>query len=110
MLGATSTLFRPAASCLEKIIIIAVVAVVLLILLFPIKYRLKDGGSTVYKSLVYEVTKLNRLTGEPDELTVGTIIKLFGNEVYHSEKTVTEGRGDTVDDTNENEVNDDTEG
>ena len=38
------------------------VVIILLILLFPIKYQLKDGGTVEYKSLLYKVSKVNSLT------------------------------------------------
>ena len=79
-----------------KIIIIVAVALAATAVLFPFKVRYKDGGSVGYRSLVYEVIKLHALTGEPDELVEGTVIKIFGNEVYRNERTVTEDRGDTV--------------
>ena len=45
----------------KKIAVIAAV-VVLLVLFTPIRMNLKDGGSVRYKSLVYEVTKIHRLS------------------------------------------------
>ena len=80
-----------------KIIIISAVAVLLAAALFPVKLRYKDGGSVGYKSLVYEVIKLNALGELPNERIVGTVIKLFGNEIYRNEETVKGDYGDTAD-------------
>ena len=45
----------------KKIAVISAV-VALLVLFTPIRMNLKDGGSVRYKSLVYEVTKIHRLS------------------------------------------------
>lgn len=42
----------------KRFAIIAVIIIVI-VLLFPIRINLKDGGSVMYKSLVYEVTKIH---------------------------------------------------
>lgn len=75
----------------RKVIIISVV-LVLLILLFPIKNQLKDGGTVEYKSLVYRVSKVNRLItleemekeGKVKEYEKGIIIEILGFEVYNN--------------------------
>ncbi len=79
-----------------KIIIIALVAATLIVLLFPVKIRHKeDGGTVEYKAIVYTVTKLHAPTG-PNEYIGGTVIELFGREIYRSEEKFYEDRGDTV--------------
>lgn len=70
----------------KKIIIIAVVAI-LVILLFPIRLNLKDGGSVSYRSLVYEITKVHRLELEIEvesdyPYADGIKIKILGMTVY----------------------------
>ncbi len=71
---------------MKKKWIIGSIIVILLILLFPIKLQLKDGGSIVYRSIVgiYEVKKIKTLgsIGTTEALVKGLSIKLFGMEVY----------------------------
>ena len=52
----------------RKIAVAAIVAAVLLlvVLLFPIRMNLKDGGSVQYKSLTYSITKVHRLIPESE--------------------------------------------
>ena len=64
----------------KKIIIILIL---LAIMLIPFKFRLKDGGSVEYKSILYSVTKVHALneqssTGYEDGLRV----KILGIKVY----------------------------
>ena len=64
-----------------------VIILILVVLLFPIRMNLKDGGSVRYKSLVYEVTKIHQLAPELEEERVkpyidGFEIKIFGMTVY----------------------------
>ncbi len=71
---------------MKKKWIVGSIVVLLLIVLFPIKLQLKDGGSTVYRSIVgiYEVKKIKALgsLGTTEALVKGLSIKLFGMEVY----------------------------
>ena len=46
---------------MKKKVIIISVAIILLVLLFPIRNQLKDGGTVEYKALVYKVSKVKRL-------------------------------------------------
>lgn len=74
----------------KKVIIISVI-LALLILLFPIRNQLKDGGTVEYKALVYRVSKVNRLItieemekeGKVKEYEKGIIIEILGFEVYN---------------------------
>lgn len=66
-----------------KIIIILVVVVILL-LLIPKIDTLNDGGTKIYKSLVYEVTKVNKINSDSkDGYERGTIIKIFNKEIFN---------------------------
>lgn len=68
----------------KRIAIIAIMAV-LVILLTPIRMSIKDGGSVMYKSLVYEVTKIHRLAPEVDSVKPyidGFEIKILGMTIY----------------------------
>jgi len=77
----------------KKVIIISV-AIILLVLLFPIRNQLKDGGTVEYKALVYKVSKVKRLItieemeqeGKIKEYDHGIIIEILGFEVYNNVK------------------------
>lgn len=79
---------------MKKKMIISAAVLVLLILLFPIRSSLKDGGSVRYKALTYEITKVHSLnlqeeTEKEEEVKPyknGIIIEILGCEVYHNVK------------------------
>ena len=56
-------------------------------LLIPIPFKLRDGGSTEYRAILYSVTKYNRLSEIGDDGTTkyisGTEIKVLDFEVYN---------------------------
>lgn len=71
--------------------VFAVAAVLaLVILLFPIRLNLKDGGSVQYKSLTYSITKVHSLI--PDEEAIkegkvkpyddGFVVRILGIKVF----------------------------
>ena len=65
----------------KKIFVIIGILVVVVILLFPRVIALNDGGTKIYKSLIYEVTKAHKIeTG--GYLVKGTIVKVFGKQIY----------------------------
>ena len=66
---------------MNKKIFIIIAIVVLGILLFPKVIALNDGGTKIYKSLTYEVTKAHKIR-EGGYLVEGTIIKVFGKQIY----------------------------
>ena len=69
----------------KKVIII--ILFILILLLIPIPFKLRDGGSTEYRAILYSVTKYNRLSEIVDDGTTkyisGTEIKVLGFEVYN---------------------------
>ena len=69
----------------KKVIII--ILIILILLLIPIPFKLRDGGSTEYRAILYSVTKYNRLSEIGDDGTTkyisGTEIKVLGFEVYN---------------------------
>ena len=77
---------------MKKKVIIISVAIILLILLFPIRNQLKDGGTVEYKALTYKVSKVKRLISidemEQEEkikgYDYGIIIEIFGFEIYNN--------------------------
>lgn len=74
---------------MKKKIIIIVIAIVLVILLFPIRSVLKDGGTIEWKSLTYSISKVHSLysvDGYPMGYKDGIIIKLFNMTIYNNTK------------------------
>ncbi len=79
---------------MKKRIIISIILIVVLVLLFPIRSQLKDGGTVEYKSLLYKVSKVHSLTsieemdkdGKVKPYDDGIIIEILGFELYNSVK------------------------
>ena len=77
---------------LKKKIALFSVIVILIVLLFPVKMNIKDGGSVIYKSLLYEVTKVHRMKSPVEDTTEvaditfedGIIIEILGMTVYEN--------------------------
>ena len=69
----------------RNILIIAII-VLLVILLFPIPMKLKDGGSIEFKALLYSVTKYHKLALENSEKGYidGVGIKILGMEIINT--------------------------
>lgn len=68
----------------KKLATFLVIAIIV-VLLFPIRMNLKDGGSVRYKSLVYEITKIHQFSPDLDcvkPYVVGLEIKFFGMTIY----------------------------
>lgn len=54
--------------------VLAIVAVLaLVVLLFPVRMNLKDGGSVQYKSLIYSITKVHSLASEEETIKEGKV-------------------------------------
>ena len=51
---------------MKKKIILTSVFALLAILVFPVRYSLKDGGSVQYRSFTYEITKVHSLIPEEE--------------------------------------------
>ena len=64
--------------------------VILLILCIPIRAALKDGGSVVYKAVLYEIRKGHAFcVHSPEECEgymTGIAVKVFGKEIYNNIK------------------------
>ncbi len=70
----------------KKKIVAIFLVVAMLILLFPIRMNLKDGGSVRYKAILYEVTQIHQLTHE-DEVKPyidGIEVKILGMTIYRA--------------------------
>ena len=76
---------------MKKKLVVIIAIIIGILLLFPIRLRLKDGGSKVYRSIVgiYEVKDWKQMgyTEEAGEsLKTGTTVKLFGMKVFDNTK------------------------
>ena len=75
----------------KKVIRVLIVAI-LLILIFPIRLQLKDGGTVEYKALLYKVSKVSRLIsieemeaeGKVKDYDKGIIIEILGFEIFNN--------------------------
>lgn len=60
-----------------------IVILIIIILLFPIPMRLKDGGSIRFQSVLYSVTKINRLNEDIDSENIkGWEVEVLNMNVY----------------------------
>ena len=70
------------------------VAIILLVLLFPIRNQLKEGGTIEYKALVYKALKVKKLISKEEMEWEGKIkecdyeikIEILGFEIYNNVK------------------------
>ncbi len=72
---------------LKKKVIIGLCVLFAVVLLFPITYHLKDGGTVEYKAVLYNVQKVHQLNPDPDsEQTYlkGTIVEILGFELFNN--------------------------
>lgn len=97
----------------KKVIILVIIVIVLAILLIPIPTKLRDGGSTEYRALLYSVTKYHELVptseNEEEQYLDGTSVKILGMEVFNNKEEVSVENNENVVDntgnlTNENIV------
>lgn len=94
---------------MKKKIIVIIIIVVIAILLIPIPMKLRDGGSTEYKALLYSVTKYHQLAPVEEnggkEYLEGVSIKILGKEVFNNKEEATvENNENVVDNENNNEI------
>lgn len=59
-----------------------IIIIALIVILFPIKLRYKDGGTVEYKALVYSITDYHAIHSAEGEYLVGISVELFGIEVF----------------------------
>ena len=77
---------------MKKKIVIVLLIVTLVVLLFPNRNQLKDGGTVEYQSLVYKISKVKRLIpeekaekeGKVENYERGIIIEIFGLEIFNN--------------------------
>lgn len=76
----------------KKVLITIVIVAIILILLFPIRLQLKDGGTVQYKAVLYKVSKVHRLIsieemekeGKIKEYDDGFVIEILGFEIFNN--------------------------
>lgn len=74
---------------MKKKVIIGICILLAIVLLIPIPMHLKDGGTVVYNAVLYRVEKVHRIdtvSSEKIDYLEGTIVKIFGIEVYNDVK------------------------
>lgn len=75
---------------MKKRVVAIVCALVAVVLLFPIRLQLKDGGTVVYKAILYEVFDVHSLRTDASEdgsqYNEGIIVEILGIEVFNNVK------------------------
>lgn len=71
---------------IKKRLIIALCVMAIIVLFVPRFSVLKDGGSKEFTALTYRITKVHSLNPveSEKEFATGTIIEIFGREVYNN--------------------------
>ena len=70
---------------MKKKIVIGLSILLIILLLIPIKTHLKDGGSKVYRAVLYRVDKVHGKNETFDDgYRDGTIVTILGIEVYNN--------------------------
>lgn len=65
----------------DKLVVVLIAFVTLLFVInFPVRYKLKDGGSVVYKSILWEYENVNSMY-EDDVRLVGKRFSICGQTV-----------------------------
>jgi len=82
---------------MKKKNLIIILVVILIVMLIPIPFKLKDGGSTEYKALLYNVTKIHRInhqssTGYED----GWKVEILGIQIYNKVNSYLEANNENL--------------
>ena len=74
---------------------IFVILFILAVLLFPMRLQAKDGGTVVYKAVLYTVRDMHAISDVYSEdgsvehgYIVGTVIKILGFEIFDNTRWV----------------------
>lgn len=88
----------------KKNILIIAIIVLLVILLFPIPMKLKDGGSVKYRALLYTITDYHKLAAEGSntEYIDGIGIEILGVEIINT-TNIKKSSGESLYDTEDTE-------
>lgn len=71
----------------EKVTVLIAILIIAVIFLVPVPYHLKDGGTVVYKALLYTVSDVHSLNPDieaENPYLEGMIIEILGVEVYNN--------------------------
>ena len=76
---------------MKKRLILGIGIIFALILLFPVRGQIKDGGSVEYRAILYSITDVHRIKpleeqGDEMEFYEGVIVKIFGVEIFNNVK------------------------
>lgn len=72
---------------MKKKVLIIIAILIAAILLVPIPFRLKDGGSVEYKAILYTVKAVHQINPDIEQPYIeGTIIRILGVEVFNNTK------------------------
>ena len=72
---------------MKKKVMIGICVLLAIVLLVPIPMRLNDGGTVVYRAVLYQVEDVHRLGAVDtagDEYLEGMIVRILGMEIYNS--------------------------
>lgn len=70
---------------MKKKVLLILAVLLAVVLLFPLKSHLKDGGTVVYQAVLYRVEKVHRLTEQVGNgFQEGTIVQILGVEVFNN--------------------------
>ena len=72
---------------MKKKAMIGICVLLAIVLLVPTPMRLKDGGTVVYRAVLYQVEDVHSLGAVDtagDEYLEGMIVRILGMEVYNS--------------------------
>ncbi|MBR3778722.1 MAG: hypothetical protein IKL13_03230 [Clostridia bacterium] len=69
---------------MKKTILIVACVLLTILCLTPSRIYLDDGGTVIYKAILYQVENVHSIHSEnTDEYLEGTIVKIIGIEVYN---------------------------
>ena len=72
---------------MKKKVMIGICVLLAIVLLVPIPMRLKDGGTVVYRAVLYQVEDVHRLGAVDtagDEYLDGMIVRILVMKIYNS--------------------------
>ena len=75
----------------KKIVTILLIAI-LVVLIFPVRNQLKDGGTVEYEAILYKVSKVSRLISEEEmkaegkvkNYDKGIVVEVLGFEIFNN--------------------------
>lgn len=72
---------------MKKKIVICIVALIAIIFLFPVPFRLKDGGTVKYQAVLYSISDVHRISHDSESgYEEGIIVEILGMTVYNNVK------------------------